>query len=861
MSLKHNDSNDKKGRIKGVSKMNSDTHKNDDRSHDKKEDKEESKIPSEKGGKYKMTILDKIIGSFVALSVLFVVFIIWALYISNSEIDIDNLLNYKPEEGTIVYDRDGELIAEIAKERRIFVSIDNVPEHLKQAFIAAEDRTFYTNPGIDLIGLTRAMFQNLTILLKGNKERYIGASTIAQQVVRNLVLTNERTIMRKIREMAIAYKISSKLSKDRILEIYLNHIYLGSRSYGIATAAKTYFKKDLQDLFLDECALLASLPKAPSILDPNKNPDRAINRRNWVLGRMLSEGFISQEEFYEASDQEIVVYNKTEDVFGWAFVEYIKRTLEKDGLTLDSIGKNGYRVQTTMNRKWQLIAQEELDKNLIIFSKRQGYAGPIARINIVNGWENQLKKVGLDKVMGSLEKAVVLKVLIDDNNDGYVKLGLVDGSEGSLDIKTMLWAQKQPINQDSGKYNNIPLTKVLKDGDVIAVKRIPDDSNSSYSMEQIPTVNGGVIIMSIKTGDILSMVGSYADEPASFNRAVQAYRQAGSTVKPFVYLSALENGSSPIDIFMDAELSFNMGDGEIWTPKNASNTYKGPVTLRAGLEESLNTVTIRVATHVGLGKVIKTIKKFNLMHNYPHNLSLVLGSGETTLLDLVRSYATIANYGANVTPKAISKFSLADGTEVPLKDISSLDGDTIEDPDEGRSSWVSMSNSRESRNEKVERIISPQVSYQLISMLKGASSKRSIASRTKKIRDIVPFGGKTGTSQNGRDLWFIGITPEIAVGTFVGYDSPKDSIYEYGSTGALPVFAGIMDRIKDDLKKNDFYAPSDVRLIKIDRKTGNASDLSLDSETIYEIFKAGDSLPKERSVFLKEEDGEVDGIY
>ncbi|MBL0726002.1 MAG: transglycosylase domain-containing protein [Alphaproteobacteria bacterium] len=832
--------------------------------NDAKKIKKNSKIESQNNSvkkdylqqepKRKMTILDKLMILFLASGFIGVVSVIGTFfYISSFDINIDNLLSYKPEEATIVYDKDGEVIAEIAKDRRTFVPIKDVPEQLKQAFISAEDRTFYTNHGIDPIGLARAMGQNFAILLRGNKERYIGASTIAQQVVRNLVLNNERTAIRKIKEMAIAYKISSQLSKDRIFEIYLNHIYLGFRSYGIVSAAKAYFRKDLQELSLDECAILAALPKAPSILDPRRNPKRAVVRRNWVLNRMLVENFISKHNYNNAINKKITVYNRVDDTFGWAFIEYIKYTLDKNGLSSEDMGVGGYHIHTTMVKKWQKIAQEELDNGLIIFSKRQGYLGAIDAIIINSCWVDKLKTVATSATFGSLEKAVVLYSKIDNKEqNGRIIIGLQDGSQSLLSVDSIKWAKRRRTKPYELSFNNVPLDEVLRVGDVIAVRKKEktkdnNDVKNIYTLEQIPLVNGGVVIMSPKTGEISAMVGCYADIPTSFNRGFQAARQAGSIVKPFVYLSALQNNVSPIETFMDAELSFNIGNGEVWKPKNVNNTYSGPVAMRTGLEESLNTVTIRVANYVGIGEVIRTFKKFDLLVNYPHNLSLALGSGETTLLDMVRSYATIANYGTAVNPISISKITLVDNKEISLDQITEEKKQSHTwKQDEKNSGWLDMGSFLKvgKNNTKTNtQLISPQISYQLISILKGAAKRGSIARRVQNLKGLV-FGGKTGTSQCGRDLWFIGISPDIVIGVFVGYDIPTDAIYEYGSTAALPIYAKIMERLKPELSEADFTVPSGIKLIKIHRRTGElATNAPIGVDVIYEAFKDGDSLP------------------
>ncbi len=763
--------------------------------------------------------------------------------------DYQALLNYNPDKATYIYDSNNEIMGEIANEKRIFIPIEEIPTKLKNAFIAAEDKTFYENSGIDPFGFIKAMIRNMIITIRDPGTRYQGGSTITQQIVRNVVLSNERTASRKIKEMILAYKISTEMSKDKILEAYLNHIYLGSRSYGVAAAAKEYFDKKLNDLTIDQMALLASLPKAPSVLDPTKGTQKAIGRRDYVLRQMLNEKYITNAEYSEAILKDIVVVKQKSKYVGDAFIDYVRQTLYQNGITEKQLLTGGYKITTTMRKKWQEIAQNSLNSGLIKFDRNiDGYRGGIDKIDVNNDWLKNLKNI---PVPARIDKYKIAAILGFEKKAAII--GLVDGQKVKMNNEGIAWAI--PKGKDLKEYN---IAELFNIGDVIVVS----EDEKFYNLEQIPEIDGAVVIMSPKTGELYAMVGGYADVRGSFNRSFQAKRQSGSTAKLFSYLAALEKGVSPAEIFMDSELSYNIGDGTVWSPKNWTRSYSGPVTMRTGFEKSINTVTIRIAEKIGISSVINMMKRMGLTKEYIEpNYGICLGTGNTTLLDLTKSFAIIANYGKKMETKAISKIEVdkkivylqsQDNAQISrITDIDSIE-DLIDESDYADNVNVG------------EQIISEQVAYQMISLLLG-TVERGTGGGLKNVG--IPIAAKTGTSQNGQSLWAIGITPDVAIGVYTGQDTLQDKDNGvFAATYTMPILAEIVNSIKPNLSKELFKVPDGIKMVKINKETGFITNEAIGPKVIYEAFKDIDNIPEEEksvdSINKKEIiKGTFDGIY
>ncbi len=777
---------------------------------------------------------------------------IYYLYIvSQSLPSYESLTSYNPDQASYIYDSNGEIMGEIANQKRIFVSIDEIPQKLKNAFIAAEDKTFYENQGVNILGFIRAVIKNIIITIREPGTRYTGASTITQQVVRNLLLSNERTVTRKAKEMILAYQISQHLSKDKILEIYLNHIYLGSRSYGVAAAAKEYFDKKISDLTVAESALLASLPKAPSAIDPNKSIIRATERRNYILYRMMEEKYITEEEYQEAKTQNIVIARQKSKYVGDSFIDYVRQVMYQNDISEEELLTRGYKINTTMRKKWQQIAQNAINEGVIKLDRKlSGYRGAIANIDTAE-WLKNLKNVPLPLKIGDYKLAVVLKM---EKNTAFI--GLADGTDGTIELKGFRWAISELLKTENEKIFNYKIDTLFKIGDVIAVS---NDGEKHYNLEQIPEIDGAVVIMSPISGEIYAIVGGYSDIRGSFNRAFQAKRQAGSTAKLYVYLAALEAGISPAEIFMDSEISYNMGYGKVWSPRNWSRDYRGPVTMRTGFESSINTITLRLAEKIGIKKVMQMMKKMGFTkEEIEPNYGICLGTTNTTLLDITTSFGIIANYGNKVVPQAISKIELAN-KNIYLKNS---EGNPVDDKLEEMDELDLDEAMNLEEEQKYNKIINEAVAYQMISLLTGAVQRGTGGS----LKDLdIPIGAKTGTSQGGQSLWAMGFTPDVVIGVYMGYDIPKDTNLFAAST-TMPVLANIFKEIKPNLSKAIFRIPEGITMVKINKNTGRKSN-NHDANIIFEAFKNGDNIEEEstiKSVTNKTNSvnqGDFSGIY
>lgn len=742
------------------------------------------------------------IGAVIGFAVLFYIINYYSKDLPNHH----QLAEYNPPTITRLYAADGKLVTEYAKEHRLFVPITAIPKRLIYAFLAAEDKNFYDHPGIDFTGLLRAALTNL--MNYGSNKGLVGGSTITQQVVKNFLLTNEKSLTRKIKEAILAFRINKSFSKDRILELYLNQIYLGARSYGVAAAALNYFNKSIDELTIEEAALLAALPQAPSYLNPRRNYDAALARRDWVLRRMYDEDFISKAELKLAIEVPIILRSrsKAERAKAEYFAETVRRELveiygEKD------VYEGGLVVRTTLDPAYQKYANDALQKGLLAYDQRHGWRGPIASVKLEKNWQEQIKERTLPK---TIDRWVVAIVLGTDSEKA--EIGLADGSSGMIPLKHMKWARKQLNEGYLGPVVEAP-SDVLSPGDIIIVERIKN--KNLYLLRQVPEINGAIVALDPHTGRVKAMVGGF-DESSQFNRAIQARRQPGSAFKPFVYLKALEKGFTPVSIIVDAPIEMEQGeDKPMWKPQNYSGKFYGPTTLRKGVEHSRNAMTVRLAQIIGLRSIVEVAKRFGINKNPIYNFSLALGAAETGLLDLTNAYAMLVNGGKKIQPSLIERVQDRHGRTIYKRDTRECNDCLISDTP------LMSGNVLQQPPQVVddrEQVVDPKIAFQVVSFLEGVV-KRGTGKKARALQTTL--GGKTGTTNESRDAWFIGFAPDLVVGVYVGFDTPKTlGKRETGAKAALPVFIDFMKRALAGESSIPFRIPRGVKLVPIDAKTG-----------------------------------------
>jgi len=730
--------------------------------------------------------------------------------------DIAQLATYEPPVTTRVYAGDGRLLAEYATEKRVFVPIGSIPPRVVDAFLSAEDKNFYNHGGIDAGGVLRAVLTNLENL--GSDRRLVGASTIPQQVAKNFLLSGEVTLQRKVKEALLAFRMERALSKDRILELYLNEIYLGSGSYGVAAAALNYFDKSLDQLSLEEAAVLAALPKAPSNYDPLRQPAAAKTRRDWVIGRMLEDGHITAEEASAARDAPLAARRRqaTELVVADYFAEEVRRDLIRR-YGEDALYKGGLTVHASVDPRLQTLAEQALRRGLQDFDRRHGWRGPILRLGdgTVRGrlpadWPARLGAVPPPPGLGEWQLAVVIQ-----SGDGDGRIGFADGRTGRISAEQMRW-----LRRGSGPAP----------GDVIAVEAI--GGGEAYAPRQVPKVEGGLVVLDPHTGRVLAMAGGWDYRLSEFNRVTQALRQPGSTFKPVVYLCALESGYTPSSIVVDAPISYSRGYGlPEWAPMNYSHRFYGPTTLRVGLEQSRNVMTVRLAEQVGMDRVVDCARRLGVDETMPPHLAYALGAGETTLLRLTTAYAMIVNGGRKIEPTMIDWVQDRYGRIIFRHDQRPC-FDCLADAWEDQPVPVPP--------DVREEVTDPHSAFQLVSMLQGVVL-RGTGQRAQ--TDGRPLAGKTGTSNDARDVWFVGFSPDLAVGVFLGYDEPASlGDHAAGGTLAAPIFADFMGKALADTPAIPFRTPPGVRLVRVDAATGQPAG-SGNPRLILEAFKPGTAPP------------------
>jgi penicillin-binding protein 1A len=754
----------------------------------------------------------------------------WVAWMHYSEglPDYYQLASYDPPVVSRVYAGDGRLLAEYAVENRVFVPIAAIPKRVINAFLSAEDKTFYTHPGIDVPSLLKAAWINL--LNYGRDRRPIGASTITQQVTKNFLLTNELSYGRKVKEAILALRIEKAFSKDRILELYLNQIYLGSGNYGVAAAAINYFNKSLNELTIGEAAYLASLPKAPNNYNIKRNHEAALDRRNWVIDRMQENGVINAEEAAAAKAEPLEQRDRaeTERVTADYFAEEVRRELAQR-FGQDSLYKKGLTVRATVNPELQVDADNALRNALTSYDRTRGYRGPVKHLELTDTWKDELAKLGPMPWLYQWHTAIVLST----DKQG-AKIGLQDGTEGNIPLSELTWARKQMPDSSRGPQIKSP-DDVLKPGDVVAVEPVAKDKDGkdypagTYGLRQVPEVSGAFVAMDPHTGRVLAMSGGWNYQQSEFNRATQAMRQPGSSFKPIVYLAALESGFTPSTVILDAPMVINQGPGlPPWQPENFKQEYFGPATLRVGLENSRNLMTIRVAQTIGMAKVAEMAGRLGVMDNMQQTLAMSIGAGETTVLRMVSAYSMIVNGGKKIEPTFIDRVQDGQGWTIYRHDQRKCDG------------CAGIAYDGQPPPELPDdrpQVLDPMVAYQMVSLMEGVV-RRGTGSAVSKVGK--PLAGKTGTTNDGRDVWFVGFSPDLAAGVYIGFDQPR-TLGEKATGGTLsaPIFRDFMLAALKDKPATPFRVPPGIRLVRVNYKTGQRVQPGDTGRVIWEAFRPG----------------------
>jgi len=736
------------------------------------------------------------LGLFVSIIV-----ILWTY--SNKLPDYKFLKNYKPSVSSKLYSGGGELVSDFSSEKRIFVPYNTIPKKVIHAFLSAEDKNFFSHPGVDARGIIRAVLRNISNIIY--EKRLEGASTITQQVAKNFLLSNEVSLNRKIKEAILAFRIERALSKERILELYLNQIYLGQGAYGIASASLEYFDKPISKLDYAEASLLAALPKAPSKYNPFKNIDLAKRRRDLVIKNLYDNSYIGYKKYKKLLNTKITLKKRKKIYLEDAryYVEDVRKFIvEKYGF--DKVYKQGFNIKTPISLEIQTIATQSLRDGLIQYDKRKGWRGPLLNKKDTNNWNNDLKKYHLEKSIG-WNLAIIKK-----KNKFFVEIETDQKIAGKIEYQDVSWTKKE-------------LDKLFKVGDIVYVNKIKDNI---FSLKQLPKANGGIVVMDPFTGRVIAMSGGFSFKRSEFNRATQATRQPGSAFKPFIYALALENNFTPSTLILDAPIVLDQGeDLKKWKPENYGKKFYGPSTLRTGLEKSRNLMTVRIAQELGIKKITTFSKQLKIYENPEELMSISLGSAETTLLKLTTAYCSFINGGKLIEPIFVDRIQDSEGNTIynsekrvckKCNEISYL-GEEIP-----------------KITDNFPQIFSAETAYQVTSMLEGAIQRGT----GRKLKDLnLDLAGKTGTTDENNDAWFVGFTSNLVVGVYVGFDEPKSlGRYETGSKTALPIFKAF---IKNAVKKKDarpFKVAKNIKMMVIDLITGKKANFG-SKKTIIEAFK------------------------
>ena len=757
-------------------------------------------------------------------------YIIWKF--SKDLPDYASLAKYEPPVMTRIHASNGSLVREYAHQKRIYVPINTIPKRVIQAFLSAEDKNFFEHGGIDFQGVAKAVLQHVAF----NKPLR-GASTITQQVAKNFLLTNERSFERKIKEAILSLRIEKAFSKEKILELYLNEIYLGYlQSYGVAAAALNYFGKELEELSVAEVAYLAALPKAPNNYHPFKKRKAAVIRRNWVIGQMRDNGFITPNEAEEAINSPLAVTPRPFGARLFAaefFAEEVRRQLV-DMYGDDKVLGGGLSVRTTLNPAMQRMARRALVKGLVAYDRRKGWRGPVEQIDISNDWGIELAKLEFPNDIQPWQMAVVLAADAQQARIGLRPKRLANGQlSADRDTGIITRAEVKWTRPKGGRVD-----RRVAPGDVVyvepAVTKDKKDKNGNviaaptnqWRLMQIPQVEGGIVAMDPHTGRVHAMVGGFSFARSTFNRATQAKRQPGSSFKPFVYAAALDNGYKPTSVVLDAPIAIDQGNGQgIWKPENYGKKFYGPSTLRLGIERSRNLMTVRLTQDMGMPLIVEYARRFGIYDNLLPVLSMALGAGETTLLRMVNAYAMLANGGKKVEASVIDRIQDRFGRTIWRHDKRECVG-CIADEWRGQDEPVIEDNRTQ--------IIDPHTAYQMTSIMEGVV-QRGTATRVKTVGK--PIAGKTGTTNEEKDAWFVGYSPDMVVGVYIGFDNPKPmGKGETGGALASPIFSDFMKQALADQPAIPFRIPPGIKLVRVNRKTGLRSS-SGDRESILEAFK------------------------
>ncbi|HEY0853286.1 MAG TPA: penicillin-binding protein 1A [Devosia sp.] len=740
--------------------------------------------------------------------------------LSNKLPDYTVLKDYQPPVTTRVHAADGTLLAEYARERRLFQPIETIPAQLLQAFISAEDKDFYKHGGLAFDGIIRALRDNIMAKIDGNDSIQGGGSSITQQVAKNFLLSSEQTWDRKIQEAILALRIESTFSKDKILELYVNEIFLGLNSYGVAAAALNYFDKALYQLSLSESAYIAALPKGPNNYHPFRRPKQAIERRNWVLDRMAENGYVTQAQADEAKQDPLNVVPRQSGSQLYSaeyFTEEVRRQLGKLYGEEELYG-GGLSVRTTLVPKLQEYARQALMDGLIAYDHGEGFREPVATIDISGDWGVAVNAI---KPLSDVPEWTLAVVLEMGNNEAKIGLRPVTDVEGKV-------AAERNTGILAGgdiKWVSKKLQDVLKVGDVVYVSPLADKPGH-FTLEQVPELEGALVAMDPRTGRVLAMVGGFSFAESEFNRATQALRQPGSSFKPIVYSAALDNGYTPASVVLDAPLEIVNGDGSVWRPENYAQSFYGPQTLRVGIEKSRNVMTVRLAKDIGMPLISEYAKTFGIYDNLQPLLAMSLGAGETTDMRMTAAYATIANGGRRITPTLIDRIQDRYGKTVYRHDERVCDGCTAD-------AWNQQAEPLIIDNR--EQVLDPMTAYQITSMMEGVV-QRGTGTGAKSLGR--PVAGKTGTSNDYKDAWFIGFTPELAVGVYVGFDTPRNMGRQAtGGEMAVPIFTEFVSKALKGAPPTPFNMPPGMAQVWIDPASGVKA---MGGEAaIYEAFKPG----------------------
>jgi penicillin-binding protein 1A len=708
--------------------------------------------------------------------------------------DYRQLATYEPPTATRIHAGDGRLLAEYARQNRVFVPAEAIPERVKRAFIAAEDKNFYQHPGIDLLGIARALKSNLERLQSGRRPE--GASTITQQVAKNFLLSNELSYQRKIKEAILAMRMERAFTKDHILELYLNEIFLGNRSYGVAAASLNYFDKSLDELTVAEAALLAGLPKAPSTYDPARKAEAARQRRDYVIGRMLEDGYISAAEADAARAEPIVLREEVTTDVAEAdfFIEEVRRQLVAR-LGEQGFYEGGLSVRVTVSSTLQAQADRALRQGLSAYDRRHGWRGPWGRLDLEQAspdWAARLASLDPGFELGDWRRGVVVSARGD-----RVEVGLENGEQIRLAKDDLAWTRRDPLTA----------------GDLVFMEPTGGADERSWVLRQRPEVEGAVVALDPHTGRVLAMSGGFSYRQSKFNRATQARRQPGSAFKPFVYLAGLEQGLTPASVVLDAPVTVDQGPGlPKWRPANFTDDFLGPITLRVGLEKSRNLISVRLAQQLGMQRVVDVADRLGIGGGLQTNLAASLGSNEVTPIELTAAYAMLVNGGRRIEPVLVERIQDRHGRTILRGDPRSCVGCNGAAWDDSLPPVVPDAR---------EDVVDPRHAYQMVSMLEGVV-QRGTAKAAQRLGK--PLAGKTGTTNDSKDTWFVGFSPDLVVGVFVGFDQPRPmGKKETGATVALPIWVEVMQEALKDRPATPFRTPPGLSLVRVDAATGRVA--------------------------------------